>query len=397
MKEFERMKEQWDQKKKKEEVSEEEKAKRKKEMDELAMELVNKEILDLLPKTKTAKKYCYELNRNMLGFEVSMQRGTEDSAAPTVKVRVSKNDTKEIILIEAFEFTKAASTLQDEHTRLKLALENEREYTSPFAHDPVSLFMDHTTTYGSAIIFPEYLQYNLETEEEEQYVSIKSAMALDQNVGKLEIMFTPLAGPDSDHPPDDGMFNDSPEELLGRPWTYKLEIRAASGLEIMCSKAYVQYKFFGEEYETLRIDEATFAPNFNYSYVHHIEEVTQEFLDFLDKPMSFHVYAAPYIKVKEGDQPSTSDPVVVSRITGRALDVPSIDKMDEAALRKHAGTMEKSLVQKDKKIREQEEKISSLTQLLQERTKELEQLKGTSSAKGNIAGAKAADAAVNGS
>merc|ERR1712048_1151573 len=167
--------------------------------------------------------------------------------------------------------------------------------------------------------------------------------------------------------------------------------------DIMCSKAYVQYKFFGEQFETLRIDEATFAPNFNYSYVHHVESVTQEFLDFLDKPMSFQVYAAPYIKVKEGEQPSTSDPVVVSRITGRALDIPSIDKMDEKALRKHAGAMEKSLAQKDKQIAEANEKISSLTQLLREKTAELEKLKGSSAKGGSLAGAKAADAAVNGS
>merc|ERR1711934_1076858 len=373
-----------------------EQQKQKEEMDKLAMELVNKEILDLLPKTKTAKKYCYELNRNSLSFEVSMQRGSEDNATPTVKVRVSKNDTKEIILIESFEFTKAASTIQDEHTRLKLALENQREYTSPEAHDPISLFMDHTTTYGSAIIFPEYLQYMLETEEEEVYVAIKSAMALDRNVGKLEVVWTPMAGPD-DEEVAEALFHDSPQELLGLPWTYKLEIRGASGLDIMCSKAYVQYKFFGELYETLRIDEATFAPNFSYSYVHHIEEVTQEFLDFLDKPMSFHVYAAPYIKVKDGEQPSTSDPVVVSRITGRALDTPAVDDMDEKVLRKHAKGMEKQLAEKDKTIRGQQEKISNLTQLLRERTEELEKLRGGSSKSGDIAGAKAADAAINGS
>merc|ERR1712025_678380 len=374
--------------------SEAEQKKQKEEMDKLAMELVNKEILDLLPKTKTAKKYCYELNRNMLGFEVSMQRGTEDQATPTVKVRVSKNDTKEVILIESFEFTKAASTLQDEHTRLKLALENDREYSSPEAHDPIRLFMDHTTTYGSAIIFPEYLQYMLETEEEEVYVAIKSAMALDRNVGKLEVVWTPMAGPDGDEALE-GLFHDSPQELLGLPWTYKLEIRGASGLDIMCSKAYVQYKFFGELYETLRIDEATFAPNFQYSYVHHIESVTQEFLDFLDKPMSFHVYTSPYIKVKDGDQPSTSDPVVVSRITGRALDIPSLDKMDEKSLRKHAEQMEKSIAQKDQKIQAQQENISRLTQMLREKTEELERLKGGSAKGGNLAGAKAADAAIN--
>merc|ERR1712224_763483 len=232
--------------------------------------------------------------------------------------------------------------------------------------------------------------------EEEQYVAIKSAMALDRNVGKLEVVWTPLAGPDSDTPPEEGMFNDSPQELLGRPWTYKLEIRGASGLDIMCSKAYVQYKFNGELYETLRIDEATFAPNFNYSFVHHVEKVTQEFLDFLDKPMSFHVYAAPYIKVKEGEQPSTTDPVCVSRITGRALDIPAIDKMDEKALRKHATTLEKQLATKDKTLREAQDKISNLTNLLRERTAELEKLKGGSAKGGSLAGAKAADAAVNG-
>merc|ERR1711907_400723 len=264
------------------------------------------------------------------------------------------------------------------------------------AHDPIRLFMDHTTTYGSAIIFPEYLQYQMDTDDEERYVAIKSAMALDQNVGKLELMWTPLVGPESEVTVAEAeAFNDTKEELLGKPWTARLEIRGASGLDIMCSKAYVQYKFFGELFETLRIDEATFAPTFNYSFVHHVDNVTQEFLDFLDKPMSFHVYAAPYIKVKEGEQPSTSDPVVVSRITGRALDIPSIDKMDEKALRKHAGTLEKQLATKDQALRNAQEKISKLTQLLQERTEELAKLKGGSSVGGSLAGAKAADAAVN--
>merc|ERR1719331_852797 len=110
MKQFELMKQQWEGKKQEQQLTKAEQQKQKEEMDKLAMELVNKEILDLLPKTKTAKKYCYELNRNSLSFEVSMQRGSEDNATPTVKVRVSKNDTKEIILIESFEFSKAAST-----------------------------------------------------------------------------------------------------------------------------------------------------------------------------------------------------------------------------------------------------------------------------------------------
>merc|ERR1719506_1898599 len=90
MKQFELMKQQWEGKKQEQQLTKAEQQKQKEEMEKLAMELVNKEILDLLPKTKQAKKYCYELNRDMLGFEVSMQRGSQETATPTVKVRVSK-------------------------------------------------------------------------------------------------------------------------------------------------------------------------------------------------------------------------------------------------------------------------------------------------------------------
>ncbi len=56
----------------------------------MAMEMVNKEIMQLLPLTKEAKLVCDELCRDMLSFEVQMQRGTnKDNAAPTVKVKVS--------------------------------------------------------------------------------------------------------------------------------------------------------------------------------------------------------------------------------------------------------------------------------------------------------------------
>lgn len=397
MRKFEEMKAQWESQQKDGKANDADAEEKQKELSAMAMELVNKEILDLLPKTKQSKILCYELNRDILGFEVSMQRGSQDTATPTVKVRVTKTDTKEIILIDSFEYTKGNSTLRDEHTRIKLALENDREYHSPLEHEPILLFMNYTTQYGSAIIFPEYLQYMLETEEEERYVAIKSAMALDQNVGKLEVVWTPLASPDDpDSAPSDDMFNDSPEELLGKEWTYKIEIRGASGLELMCSKAYVEYRFFGEKYQTLTIEEDTSAPTFNYMYVHHVPSVTQEFLDFLDKPMDFIVYAAPFIKTSGLPPPSSVDPVIVSRITGRAMDTPTVDKMDLPTLRAHATKIEKQLAEKDSKIQSLTEKVSELTKMLQARTAEVEKLKGGSGAASKVAGAVAADAAVNG-
>jgi len=94
--------------------------------------------------------------------------------------------------------------------------------------------------------------------------------------------------------------------------------------------------------------------------------------------------------------PSSVDPVIVSRITGRAMDTPTVDKMDLPTLRAHATKIEKQLAEKDSKIQSLTEKVSELTKMLQARTAEVEKLKGGSGAASKVAGAVAADAAVNG-
>merc|ERR1712100_421153 len=105
---FEAEKKKWEEQAKKGNASQEDEDFKKKEMAKMAMELVNKEILELLPKTKEAKKIVDMLDRENLSFEVSMQRAGGDALAPSVKIRVGKSDTNgtvtETILIETFEF-----------------------------------------------------------------------------------------------------------------------------------------------------------------------------------------------------------------------------------------------------------------------------------------------------
>lgn len=47
---------------------------------------------------------------------------------------------------------------------------------------------------GTATHWPEYLLYNLETEEEERMQEVKNAAVPYNNVGLLEVRWTPLAG-----------------------------------------------------------------------------------------------------------------------------------------------------------------------------------------------------------
>lgn len=110
----------------------------------LAME---KEIAELMPKTKQLKQICDIFNRDMLTFDVSFQRGSiagNGMGTPSVKVRVTNHASDEHVFIDPFEFTKGFSVLRDEMQKMKNAIENDREYACPEQHDPVSLLFDNT-------------------------------------------------------------------------------------------------------------------------------------------------------------------------------------------------------------------------------------------------------------
>ncbi len=92
--------------------------------------------------------------------------------------------------------------------------------------------------------------YNLETDEDEKMQDIKNAAVPYNNVGLLEVRWVPLAGPnekDWDKPARDV---DPDEDLIGKPWTYRLEILRATDLPVFCEMAYVSYDFFGETFTT---------------------------------------------------------------------------------------------------------------------------------------------------
>jgi len=63
--------------------------------------------------------------------------------------------------------------------------------------------------------------------------------------------------------------------VAGKPWTYRVDIKRAFGLPLMCSSAFVEYEFYGECFTTELVEGQTHAPVFNYSAIHHIDSVTE--------------------------------------------------------------------------------------------------------------------------
>ncbi len=109
-----------------------------------------------------------------------------------------------------------------------------------------------------------------------------------------------------------------PEEMVGNEWSAKITIEGASGFDIMCSRCYVSYHFWGEDYNTEEVQQETSSPNFKYEMVHTVNPVTKEFLEFLLEPLHFIVYAAPFVTLPAAPI-STANPQVVSNITGELV------------------------------------------------------------------------------
>eukprot|EP00750_Incisomonas_marina_P003012 INCI12808.3.p1 GENE.INCI12808.3~~INCI12808.3.p1 ORF type:complete len:1011 (+),score=198.42 INCI12808.3:601-3633(+) len=268
---------------------------------------IQREVLEIRPQIKEAKQLCEVLNRGMLTFEPRIHsRHWEESSVTTLKVLVTNTDTGESIPIDTYEFVHGLSTIKDEAKKLRIALDSGSEYTSPEAHDPIRQFMDRSIMAGVAICFPEYLAYMFDTDPQEAVMRISSPVG-QTTIGKLEMIWTPAG--------DEKMIINDPSELIGQPWTYRVDIKRAWGLPFMCTTAYVQYEFYGDVYTTEQVEHRTHAPEFHYSAIHRIECVTQDFLDWLQQPMPVYLYASPAVLVPK-DPVSTSNAAIVRHIQG---------------------------------------------------------------------------------
>jgi hypothetical protein len=192
--------------------------------------------------------------------------------------------------------------------------------------------------------------------------------------GKLSVMWTPMAGPeDAGDPPE---IND-PSELIGKPWTAKIEIKEVVGLPLSVDLAHIEYTFFNQSgvkqaFQTLSVEcegANQRSPQLSYECVHHIPKVTQEFVDFLTEPMEFHLFVSPVAKIPTSSVIGTANAKIVSALKGEAM--PTVEEL----LKKNAAL---------------EAEVATLKA-------EIARLKGDSSIPASkLAGAQAADAAVNG-
>ena len=280
---------------------------------------IHQELLDLVPKIKETQLILKKLNREYIICEATMQDSlaSDYMGVPIVKVKITNQSSGETIVLDPFEFVKAHAVLNDELSFLTGALNAGNDYYAPDFHEPVTLFFDHSFQLGTAIFFVEYLIYMFPSEDGDIEVNISNVVSPHQDVGKLEVIWTPMADEDDEDCDGEIIEISDPSELLGKPWTYRIQIKHATDLLQMSGAAYCQYEFNGQTFTTECVEEHTMSPTFNYSYVHHIDCVDQAFLDFLAKPFHVEVFITPYVANPPRDKVSTNNDVIVGNITGK--------------------------------------------------------------------------------
>ena len=261
-----------------------------------AMAVVDNSILDLLPKTKEAKQTVDLMNRVAITFDVVLEKSSSSDGVPRVKISVENENPKLSILIDPQEFLPKLSLLKDEMMKLRSAIEAKRDYEIPERHDPLYLMFDNDFHLGTATHWPEYLLYNLETDDEEKMQDVKNAAVPYNNVGLLEVRWVPLAGPNEEDEGKPVLDVESEEDLLGKPWTYRLEIKRCADLPVFCELAYVSYDFFGESFTTEAVQQMTYSPVFDYTKVHHIASVTPEFIKYLKGSIEMQIHVSQHIE-----------------------------------------------------------------------------------------------------
>lgn len=279
---------------------------------ERAMAAVDNTIMDLLPKIKEAKDIVDLFNRVTMTFDIVLEKAREGNI-PRVKITVKNSKPKYHILIDQSDFLPKLSLLKDELMKVQTAVDDNREYDLPERHDPLYLMFDNDYLLGSSTSWPEYLLYNMDTDEEERMQEIKNAAVPYNTVGLLDVRWTPLGGPDEadwDKPPID-ITDES--ELIGKPWTYKIEIIQASDLPVFCEMAYVQYTFLDEIFTTEAVQQTTYSPKFEYSHIHHVPKVTEDMIEKLKGALEMKIHVTQHISAPP-DQIGTKNNIVVDSV-----------------------------------------------------------------------------------
>ena len=268
----------------------------KKKLDMAVWKSIDEEMMQMIPTLKQMKDTCVLLGRDILDFKLSLQQPKDDK--PSVKVQVTNTTTNTVAFLDPFEVRSNLDLLNDQIFALKNAnVKDNEHYTVPAEMEIVKLLFDTSYQIGSCTNFLLHCTLLMATEEEDNTLDIMKSVIPYNKIGQIYVHWEPIKSAEDETTPDE-VFD--PSELIGKSWTYKIHIGKISHLPTKVTEAYVEYEFQGTKYYTdaVSLTDAAREVDLEYSFIHHVDVVDQEFLDYLDEvELKFNVFIKPWVEV----------------------------------------------------------------------------------------------------
>ncbi|CAK8695890.1 unnamed protein product [Clavelina lepadiformis] len=244
------------------------------------------QVLELLPMISEINAVSEELNKYR-HFELVLISGgyqEEKDKGTKVMVKVKNLLNGNLWMWERGKFMNRRYMIQELYQKYidgDEGYKNIKQDDDPF-YDPTEDVM-----VGSANVFLQSLSYALDFDDKLVITDYKG-----QEEGSLYVTVTPCTA--NGQSLDEDSFIEEPQELLGKPYYFKIQIRTCEINNSRFTKGtYVKYKTYADEaIVKTRVVKETLSPEFNHSRVVAIPSVTQDHLDYFDNgSVTFFVYA----------------------------------------------------------------------------------------------------------
>nr|XP_053626423.1 kinesin-like protein KIF28P [Cherax quadricarinatus] len=155
--------------------------------------------------------------------------------------------------------------------------EDEDEWEKPEEEDPFQESLDTEIHIGTVQVNLQPLAYSVELKEQLEITNYKGA-----DVGMMNLELHPCDAKGKEYTEADDKFVDSPSDLVGTAFNFKLKITSCKGLPNKYSDMYCCYKFYLDKEETkTKLISETSNPEFAHSKIYTFSPATQQLVDYL--------------------------------------------------------------------------------------------------------------------
>ncbi|KAK6165825.1 hypothetical protein SNE40_022663 [Patella caerulea] len=307
--------------------------------------LLQEDLIQLLPMINEANAMSEELDKKVI-FEIalvsSQARGVQDGKTEVmVKMRNMENENE--WMFSRNDFINRKYLMQEMYANY---MQGDADWDVPKERDPFWEPADTETLIGTVHVYLQSLGYMIELQEN---LAIADYKGVEQ--GHLTVEVQPCSEKWDNIEED--YFVDNPAELVGKKIYFKLKIPFARGLPQRFVQSFCRYKFYLEDKDVqTQVVSGTINPDFGHEKKYQLD-VTKQLIEYIaNSPLVIEIWG-----MQKGD--SSPSKASTNNKNNKNNKTKALMKREKTIVNSPTTVT----VSKDEKIKEEEEKYKSASEV----------------------------------